>query len=422
MSGIMRKRKLKRSMLIKACLILLAGFLAGSFLSQGSLFRESQDGLMSGMVRAQERSGCLTTNVVKAQENVENPGNAENLDATAENDTAVRLAQEILDGMTLEEKVGQMFVARCPEENAAEKAAAYHLGGYILFGRDLSGKTQEEVVQNIRSYQEAAKIPLFIGVDEEGGTVNRVSTNPNLRAAPFWSPQKLYKKGGFELVRSDTKEKCDLLRSLGINLNMAPVCDVSQNPKDFIYKRSFGQDAEQTARYVQTVVEVMDQENMGSVLKHFPGYGNNADTHTGMAYDGRSYETFQTADFLPFQSGIDSGADMVLVSHNIVKCMDEQYPASLSPKVHEILRTELGFSDVIMTDDLAMGAVGDFVPAGQAAVFAVQAGNDILCCTDFEVQMQAVLEAVQSGEISEERIDESVLRILRCKISRGIVQ
>ena len=141
-----------------------------------------------------------------------------------------------------------------------------------------------------------------------------------------------------------------------------------------------------------------------------------------MAYDGRSYETFQTADFLPFQSGIDSGADMVLVSHNIVKCMDEQYPASLSPKVHEILRTELGFSDVIMTDDLAMGAVGDFVPAGQAAVFAVQAGNDILCCTDFEVQMQAVLEAVQSGEISEERIDESVLRILRCKISRGIVQ
>lgn len=161
---------------------------------------------------------------------------------------------------------------------------------------------------------------------------------------------------------------------------------------------------------------------MGSVLKHFPGYGNNLDTHTGTAYDERSYETFQTSDFLPFQSGIDSGADMVLVSHNIVKCMDEQLPASLSLAVHEILRTELHFSGVIVTDDLAMGAVENLVPGTQAAVFAVLAGNDLLCCADFETQTQAVLAAVQSGVISEERIDESVLRILKCKISLGIIQ
>lgn len=397
----MKKQKSGKGFLLKSILILLAGFLTGSFLS------------CAGM--DEENAGRLTENVVKAQEN------GENTEDDTEDDIIVTKAWEILKGMTLEEKVGQMFVARCPGEDAAGKAAAYHLGGYILFGRDLSGKTREQVVQDIGSCQEAAGIPLFIGVDEEGGTVNRVSRNPNLRPLPFWSPQKLYKEGGFELVCSDTKEKCDLLHSLGINLNMAPVCDVSQNPKDFIYNRSFGQDAEQTARYVQTVVEVMDRENTVSVLKHFPGYGSNADTHKGMTYDERPYETFRTADFLPFESGIDSGADMVMVSHNIVACMDEQYPASLSFKVHEILRGELCFSGIIMTDDLAMEAVGDFVPDGQAAVLAVQAGNDIVCCTDFEVQMPAVLEAVKNGEISPERIDESVLRILKCKISRGIL-
>lgn len=413
----MRRQRSRRGIFLKGFLILFAGVFAGSFLSHESMTEEKSGQLTAQTVEARERAEDNGEDTASARENAADTGESEEIKA----DLAAKRAREILDGMTLEEKAGQMFVARCPAEDAVGKAAACHLGGYILFGRDLSEKTREEVIQNITSYKEAAEIPLFIGVDEEGGTVNRVSKNPNLRAAPFWSPQKLYREGGFGLVRSDTKEKCDLLRSLGINLNMAPVCDVSQDSKDFIYRRSFGQDAEQTARYVQTVVEVMNEENMGSVLKHFPGYGNNVDTHTGMAYDERSYETFQTADFLPFQSGIDSGADMVLVSHNIVKCMDEQYPASLSPKVHEILRTELHFSGIIMTDDLAMDAVEDFVPRDRAAVLAVQAGNDIVCCSDFEVQMQAVLKAVQNGEITEERIDESVLRILTCKILRGIL-
>lgn len=392
-----RVRRLKRIIISGAALLILPGLFFGG--GSGANGRRQAPGRAMAQVTGEETE----------------------TGEEAETGRIAERAQDILDGMTMEEKAGQMFIARCPQEGAAQKAAEYHLGGYILFGQDFAGRTEEEVIRNIESYQEAVQIPLFIGVDEEGGTVNRVSTNPNLRAVPFWSPQKLYRKGGFPLVCSDTREKCELLHSLGINLNFAPVCDISQNPKDFIYKRSFGQGAEQTALYVQSVVETMGEENMGSVLKHFPGYGNNQDTHTGMAYDERPYETFQTADFLPFQSGIDSGADMVLVSHNIVKCMDEQYPASLSPKVHEILRTELHFSGVIVTDDLVMGGVRDFAPDRQAAVLAVQAGNDLLCCTDFETQVQAVLEAVQSGEISEERIDESVLRILKCKISLGIL-
>lgn len=338
-----------------------------------------------------------------------------------EPDPIAARAQELLDGMTLEEKVGQMFIARCPETDAAQLAADYHLGGYILFGRDFKDKTAEQVTADIQSYQDAAEIPLLIAVDEEGGTVNRVSSNPNLRSSPFRSPQSLYSEGGLELVRSDAQEKCRLLESLGININFAPVCDVSQDPADFIYDRTLGRDAQETSQYVAAVVETMAEEGMGSVLKHFPGYGNNTDTHTGVAYDDRPYDTFLTSDFLPFQAGIDAGADMVLVSHNIVSAMDEASPASLSPEVHRVLREDLGFTGVIVTDDLVMDGVRDFAGDDEAAVLAVQAGNDLLCCTDFQTQVPAVLAAVESGEITEEQIDAAVLRVLTMKLRLGIL-
>ena len=338
-----------------------------------------------------------------------------------EPDPIAARAQELLDGMTLEEKVGQMFIARCPETDAAQLAADYHLGGYILFGRDFKDKTAEQVIADIQSCQDAAEIPLLIAVDEEGGTVNRVSSNPNLRSSPFRSPQSLYSEGGLELVRSDAQEKCRLLESLGININFAPVCDVSQDPADFIYDRTLGRDAQETSQYVAAVVETMAEEGMGSVLKHFPGYGNNTDTHTGVAYDDRPYDTFLTSDFLPFQAGIAAGADMVLVSHNIVSAMDEASPASLSPEVHRVLREDLGFTGVIVTDDLVMDGVRDFAGDDEAAVLAVQAGNDLLCCTDFQTQVPAVLAAVESGEITGEQIDAAVLRVLTMKLRLGIL-
>lgn len=330
--------------------------------------------------------------------------------------------QQLTDSMSLEEKVGQMFIARCPVENAAEEAAEYHLGGYILFARDFESNDPQLVTSNIQSYQDAADIPMLIGVDEEGGTVNRVSRYSAFRETPFLSPQELYASGGWELIQTDTVEKSQLLLGLGINVNFAPVCDVSQNPEDFIYERSFGADAFQTAEYVKMVVSVMKQEGIGSVLKHFPGYGNNSDTHTGIAHDERSFDTFSDSDFIPFQAGIDAGADMVLVSHNIVNCMDSEKPASLSPTVHDILRNRLGFDGVIMTDDLSMDGIRDFTDDQQAAVMAVLAGNDLICCTDYQTQIPAVIEAAASGEISEQMIDEAVMRILKMKQSLGLLE
>ena len=328
---------------------------------------------------------------------------------------------EMIANMTLEEKVGQMFMPRAPLENAQEMVSKYHLGGYILFARDFEGKTKEEVINNIASYQNASEIPMLIGVDEEGGTVNRISKFKEFRDTPFASPQEIYKSSGFLGIEEDTITKAEFLKSFGINVNFAPVADVSTNPDDYIYARSFGENANLTSKYVETVVIAMKESNIASVLKHFPGYGNNVDTHKGMSIDNRSYETFLESDFLPFITGIKAGADIILVSHNIINSMDPDNPASLSKKVHEILRDDLGFTGVIITDDLHMDAIKDYIGNTEAAVKAILAGNDLICTTDFETQIPAVIEAVKAGTISEEQINESVYRILKLKSNLSLL-
>lgn len=349
--------------------------------------------------------------------------------APTEEELAAQEIEALLSSMTLEEKVGQLFFVRVPASNAEADVSAYHLGGYLLFGRDFqnavgSWLTAEQIKENLIAYQAAAKIPLLIGVDEEGGTVVRASANPNLRASKFKSPQKLFAAGGIDAIIADVQEKDALLSSLGINVNLAPVCDLSTNPKDFIYDRAFGQGAEETAAYVSAVTQAMCNDGMGSVLKHFPGYGDNADTHTGVAVDSRPLETFETADFLPFQAGISGGGDLtaVLVSHNIIQCMDNALPASLSPAVHWILREDLGFNGVVMTDDLVMDAVKTYAAEGSVAVLAIQAGNDLLIATDYRTQIPQVIAAVQDGTLDEAMIDAACTRVLAWKQALGLLE
>ena len=324
--------------------------------------------------------------------------------------------------MTLEEKVGQLFFVRCPETDAAEDVKTYHLGGLLLFGRDYKDAggawlTEDAFASMLASYQAAADIPLFIGSDEEGGA----SRNPNLFSSPLTSPQELYAASGMDGLLEETLRYNERLKALGINVNFAPVCDVSTDLGDFIYARSFGKDAQTTADYITRVVPVYEQAGVACILKHFPGYGNNADTHTGIAVDERPYETFETADFLPFSAGIAAGAPFVLVSHNIVNCMDDTLPASLSPKVHEVLRGTLGFDGLIVTDDLAMDAVKSYAQNGSAAVLALLAGNDMIVTTDYREQIPQVIAAVRSGEIDEREIDAHVYRVLHEKQALGLI-
>ncbi len=331
-------------------------------------------------------------------------------------------AEALLRAMSVEEKVGQMFFIRCPAANVTETVKEFAPGGLLLFARDFEGKTPSGLQEEIQNYQAVTKTPLFIGVDEEGGKVTRISRYPAFRETPFASPQTLYNEGGLPRVREDTEEKADLLLDLGINVNFAPVCDVAQTKGSFMYPRAFGQGAAETADYVETVVSVMREARLGAVLKHFPGYGENGDTHTDIVTDTRPLLDFKDTDFLPFQAGIVAGAGAVLVSHNVVTIMDAEFPASLSKRVHEILRADLGFEGVVITDDLVMSAITKAYGVERAAVLAVLAGNDMLCATDYERQIPAVVAAVEEGEIPEAMLDSAVLRVLLWKMELGLLE
>ena len=343
----------------------------------------------------------------------------ETTDATKPPETDI--VDKLLSEMTLEEKVGQMFYSSVPVGAGEDWITKYHMGGYVLFGNDFDDKSADDVRAMIQGYQMKSKVPLLIGVDEEGGTVLRVSYHEQLRESGFDSPKNFYQNGGWDAIDATETEKAELLTSLGINVNNAPVCDITSNPDSFIYDRSFSGDPDEVSTFVKKVVDICKDKKLGTVLKHFPGYGDNTDTHEDMSYDIRPLDDFRNRDFIPFKAGIEEGADSIMVAHNIMADVDADYPASLSKKVHDIIRNELGFDGVIMTDDLAMQAITKYTGTEAAAVTAAKCGNDILCCTDVEAQYPAVLEAVKNGEIPQEQIDASVKRILKWKHNLGLI-
>lgn len=307
--------------------------------------------------------------------------------------TPEQRAAEILSGMTTAEKAGQVILARYPGENALSEAQKYHLGGYVMFGVDFRGSTPEEITAEIAEIQSASKLRMLFAADEEGGTVVRISKYPQYRAEPFPAQAEVLSQG-LDAVSSEAQEISGLMSSMGLNMNLAPVC---------------------------AAVESYGQSGLICALKHFPGYGNNLDTHTGISIDERPLSEITELDLEPFRAGISAGAPVVMVSHNIVNCIDDSLPGSLSGKMYAFLR-EQGFTGAAMTDDLSMDAVGEYCGENAAAVTALKAGADILCCTDYASAAEALTAAVESGEIPEERIDEAVTRVLLLKLTYGIIE
>lgn len=328
------------------------------------------------------------------------------------------LASNKLKEMTLEEKIGQIILTRYPDEKYEEAINTYKVGGFVFFEKDFQDKTIETVKEMMNNLQTKSKIPLLTAVDEEGGKVVRISSNKNLRKEPFASPRELYLKGGFDLIASDTKEKSALLESLGLNINLAPVIDVSTNTTDYMYDRTLGEGTDLTSQYAETVITSNKKTSVSYVLKHFPGYGNNEDTHLGEVTDTRTKEEIIANDLPPFESGIKSGAEAILVSHNIVQSMDPDNPASLSASVHNVLRNELNFTGIIITDDLSMNATASIPNATQKAILA---GNDIIITSDYEKSFNEIKEAVENNIISEELINNIVHRIITWKYYKGLM-
>lgn len=328
------------------------------------------------------------------------------------------LANNKLKTLSLDEKIGQLFLVRYPDANAKEDLEKYQFGGYLFFEKDFKDKSEVEVKNMISELQQVSKVPLLTAVDEEGGDVVRVSSNPNLVTSPFKSSQELYNLGGFEMITQDTISKSKVLNNLGLNLNLAPVVDVSTNSNDYIYNRSFGQNTELTSTYAKTVIEASLGNDVSYTLKHFPGYGNNSDTHENNSIDNRSLEDIVKYDLPPFESGIKAGAEAILVAHNTVVNIDKDNPASLSPSVHNLLRNDLDFTGIIISDNLDMGALTSIA---DATVKAILAGNDLIITTDYKTSIEAIKNAVNNGTISEDLIDKLAFRVLAWKYYKGLM-
>ena len=323
-----------------------------------------------------------------------------------------------LQTMSLEEKIGQTLIVRYPTSGATDLINKYNIGGFVFFERDFKGKSKAQVVEMINSSQRSSKIPLLTAIDEEGGRVSRISSNPSLTATPFKSSQEIYNEGGLAAIREDTKKKSSILKGLGLNLNFAPVVDVSTDENDYIYSRTLGKGTNETAEFAKEVIGASKGLGVSYTLKHFPGYGSNADTHLGGSISKKSYEAIMKEDIPPFKAGIDAGAEAVMVSHNTVEAIDSANESSISAKVHALLRNELKFTGVVITDDISMGAMTNVSNIGGKALAA---GNDLIITSDVANTFEQIKTSVTNGTVKEDVLNRAVFRVLAWKYYKGLM-
>ncbi|HYE09929.1 MAG TPA: beta-N-acetylhexosaminidase [Patescibacteria group bacterium] len=335
---------------------------------------------------------------------------------------------EQIKEMTLDEKIGQMIIAGIDgyEMNENEKGLIqnYHIGGFILFGRNIESPEQLcELNNSIKIANSASKIPLILSVDEEGGRISRIpkviKNLPTNKAIGKINNEEFSYEIGLLLAEK--------VKAFGFNMNFAPVLDINSNPKNpVIGDRAFGSKVEVVSDLgVQTMMGIKFR-GVVPVVKHFPGHGDTSvDSHVGLPSVDHDLERLKSFELIPFEKAINNGAESVMVAHILLPKIDADNPASLSSAViTDILRKQLNFEGVVITDDMTMGAITKNYDLAAAAVQAVKAGNDIILVAHKYENSLAVVkslkEAVQTGDISEQRIDQSVYRILKLKQSYNL--
>lgn len=337
-----------------------------------------------------------------------------------ENLTIDEKVDKTVESMSQTEKLGQMVMIGIQgtkvDDDSLYMLNQYHMGGVILFDRNMESSEQVKQLTSDLQAQSNEKVPLFIGIDEEGGDVVRMAE----KLTPPPSQKEIGATGDIEQAKTWAIKTAKSLKEMGINVNFAPVADVGSNDK-----RSYSTDTNTVIDFVRAATKGYQQENIIYSLKHFPGIGKGkVDSHVDSSNIDASKDTLMAEDILPFKTIIDKNQPndyFILVSHLKYPALDEEYPASLSSKIMtDLLRNELGYKGIIITDDMEMGAVANHNDFRSIGVNAVKAGADIvLVCHEYEHQQKVylgLLDAVNSGEISQERIDESVKRIIKVKL------
>lgn len=337
-----------------------------------------------------------------------------------ENLTIDEKVDKIVESMSQTEKLGQMVMIGIQgtkvDDDSLYMLHQFHMGGVILFDRNMKSPEQVKQLTSDLQAQSNEKVPLFIGIDEEGGDVVRMAE----KLTPPPSQKEIGATGDIEQAKTWAIKTAKSLKEMGINVNFAPVADVGSNDK-----RSYSTDTNTVIDFVRAATKGYQQENIIYSLKHFPGIGKGkVDSHVDSSSIDVTKEILMAEDILPFKTIIDENDPndyFILVSHLKYPALDEEYPASLSSKIMtDLLRNKFGYKGIIITDDMEMGAVANHNDFRSIGVNAVKAGADIvLVCHEYEHQQEVylgLLDAVNSGEISQERIDESVKRIIKVKL------
>lgn len=356
----------------------------------------------------------------------------ESEDSQTETDREV---QSVLGQMTLDEKIDQLFMIT-PEqltgvstavqagETTREAIREHPVGGLIYFARNLQNPDQtRQMLSNTRDYaEEASGLPVFLSVDEEGGQVTRIASNANFHVPVFDNMSQVGQRGDLQEAVRIGSQIGAYLKDLGFNMDAAPDVDVLTNPDNQVVRyRSFGSDPRKVADMARSVLQGLREQGITGMYKHFPGHGGTtADSHQGYAYVEENLEQLKSGALVPFQDGISNGLQVIMVSH--IACPNvtgDDTPATFSSMlVTDVLRKQMGFEGMVITDALNMGAVTEKYSSGEAAVLALQAGADLLLMPEnYQEARQGIVQAVHSGTISEERINESVARILKIKLS-----
>lgn len=343
------------------------------------------------------------------------------------------MVESYISQMTIQEKVAGLFIVTPEQLTGVDRVTAagnttktsleqYPVGGLIYFSRNIL--TYDGFKTMLTNTVEYSKYPLFLSLDEEGGSIARVAGT----LSSVQNVQNMSEIGATGDLSNATTAYTSIagyLTDLGINVDWAPVADVQTENNELFQVRSFGSDPGQVAQFVSTSVLALQENGVSACLKHFPGHGaTDGDTEEGMAITNRTLDEMRLSELIPFQSGIEAGVDFVMVGHmSVPGITGDNTPASLSKTVvTDMLRTELGFEGIIVTDALNMPAITDYYLSEDATIAALQAGADmILMPDDFEASYEAVLDAIAEGTLSEERINESLRRIYRVKCQNSMI-
>ena len=429
-----RQRRIRnQAIAYSIVLVILAAFIAGGVsagknvantLKEKRLAEEQAK--MQAQLQAEQEAEAARDVVIDTPEPIE-------VEPEPEVDRLGELVEPYISEMPLEDKVAGLFIVTPEEltgvstvtqagEGTQEALNEYAVGGLIYFEKNIVD--EEQLRTMLTSTASMSNYPIFLAVDEEGGTVSRVADS-GIDVIQVGDMAEIGESGDVEQAYKAGMTIGTYLKDLGFNLDLAPVADVSGSENSVMGNRVFGSDAQLVADMVSNVVEGIESTGVSSCLKHFPGIGyTEGDTHNSRVEVTRTLDKMRGIDFIPFQAGIDAGADFVMVSHIIVDDTEDAVPSSLSKTIMtDILRDELGFEGVIITDALNMAAITEYYTTEEAAVGAIAAGADMLLMPDdFQTAYNAVLAAVQDGTISEERINESLRRIYRIKCAGKLDQ